>query len=64
MDVKDHKVYVASYEETHDEFQYEDYLYDMKNALKDMGCSVWDVEVKNANWRGQTGYMTSSDPEK
>lgn len=62
--IKEHRVYVASYEETHNEFEYENYVYDMVNALKDMGCSVWDVEVQNANWRGQTGYMTSSDPEK
>ena len=64
MDVKDHKIYVANYEETYNEWQYEDYLYNMVSALKDMCCDVWDVEVKNANWRGQTAYMTSDDPEK
>ena len=65
MEVKEHKVYVANYDcYSENDFEYDDYTYDMVNALKDMGCSVWDVEVSNANWRGQTGYMTSSDPEK
>jgi len=66
MDVKEHKVTVAAYDQYSDnEYEYDDYTYEMVAALKDMGFPhVWDVEVKNANWRGQTGYMTSSDPEK
>ena len=65
MDVKEHKVTVAAYDcYSENDFEYDDYTYDMVSALKDMGCSVWDIEVSNGNWRGQTGYMTSSDPEK
>jgi hypothetical protein len=65
MDIKEHKVTVANYDcYSENEYEYDDYIYEMVAALKNMSCSVWDIEVSNGNWRGQTGYMTSSDPEK
>ncbi len=65
MDIKENKVIVAAYDQYNDnEYEYDDYIYEMVAALKDMSCNVWDVEVSNGNWRGQTGYMTSSDPQK
>jgi hypothetical protein len=46
------------------DFHYENFVYNMKDALKDIGKGVWVIECKNANWRGQTGIMESEDPEK
>ena len=45
------------------EYHYEDFVVNMKDTLKDMG-NVWNIECRNANWRGQTGTMESSDPDK
>tara|TARA_R110000796_G_scaffold35981_4_gene92190 strand:- start:764 stop:1117 length:354 start_codon:yes stop_codon:yes gene_type:complete len=62
--IENHKVIVASYDcYTEDDWHYEDFQYNMKEELKSMGNS-WDIECRNANWRGSTGYMTSSDPDK
>ena len=62
--IEEHKIMVASYDEyCEDDFHYEDFVSNMKESLKDIG-NVWDIECRNANWRGQTGTMESSDPEK
>jgi hypothetical protein len=59
-----HKVIVASYDcYSEDDWHYENFQEGMRDYLKSMGDS-WDIECRNANWRGSTGYMTSSDPIK
>jgi hypothetical protein len=58
------KIIVASYQEDGGLSDYEDFVYNMQEALKDIGKGVWVIECKNANWRGQTGIMESEDPEK
>jgi hypothetical protein len=62
--IEKHKVIVASYDcYSEEDWHYENFQEGMRDYLKSMGDS-WDVECKNANWRGSTGYMTSSDPDK
>ena len=62
--IENHKVIVASYDcYIEEDWHYEDFQYGMKDYLKSMG-NLWDIECRNANWRGSTGYMTSSDPDK
>jgi hypothetical protein len=62
--IEEHKVLVAGYDcHSESDWEHEDFVVNMTESLKDMG-SVWDIECRNANWRGSTGYMTSSDPDK
>tara|TARA_R110000823_G_scaffold65753_1_gene154280 strand:+ start:48 stop:398 length:351 start_codon:yes stop_codon:yes gene_type:complete len=62
--IEKHKVIVAAYDcYSEDEWEYDDFNINMLEVLKDMG-NVWEIECKNANWRGSTGYMESSDPYK
>ena len=57
------KFLIEKAEHNYYEYHYEDFVYNMTSALKDIG-NVWDIECRNANWRGQTGTMESSDPDK
>ena len=62
--IEKHRVIIASYDcYSEDEWEYDDFKINMLSELKDMG-NVWEIECKNANWRGQTGTMESSDPDK
>ena len=62
--MKENLTQVASYDQYSDsEYEYDFYIEGIIMALKDIG-SVWDVTVHNGNWRGQTGTLTSSDPER
>lgn len=62
--IEKHKIMIAAYDcYSEDDWHYEDFQEDMKDYLKDMG-NVWEIECSNSNWRGQTGTMESSDPDK
>ena len=62
--IEKHKIMVAAYDcYSEDDWHYEDFQEGMKDYLKSIG-NVWEIECKNANWRGQTGTMESSDPNK
>ena len=62
--IEEHKIMVASYDcYSEDDWHYEDFKEGMKDYLKDIG-NVWHIECRNANWRGQTGTMESSDIDK
>ena len=64
--IENHKIMVAAYDcysAEEGDWQYEDFKEGMKDYLKSIG-NTWEIECKNANWRGQTGTMESSDPDK
>ena len=62
--IEEHKDIIASYDcYSEDEWEYDDFKINMLSELKDMG-NVWEIECKNANWRGSTGYIESSDTDK
>ena len=62
--IENHKTMVAAYDcYSEDDWHYEDFKEGMEDYLKSIG-NTWEIECRNANWRGQTGTMESSDPDK
>lgn len=56
--------------ERHDEYlsleHYVDFEHQLTDALKDLGglSSEWNIDATNINWRGQSGTLNTSDPDK